>query len=125
MNYFDAIKRRTEELDVLGQAYLNKFDFLPNDQICDRIWAAAKKIFLDKNEDFDSCPWWVAQTIDYCLPYSTIPKNGSIYFSLGFSSVSQDAHLRNLLEIAEGRETMELDFEVLAKKEIVEKYSFV
>lgn len=122
MNYFDAIKKRTEELDLLGQNYLNKFDFLPNDQICERIWTAAKKMFSDKKEDFDSCPWWVAQTMDYCLPYSTIPKNGSIYFSLGFSSVSQDAHLRNLLEIAEGRETTELDFEVLAKKEIVEKY---
>ena len=121
-NYFEAISIRCEELDKLGEEYLSKFEFLDNEEVCNRIWKAANAIFKAKNEDWDAVPEWVASTLDGGIPYAGNSRNGSIYYSLGLSVVSRDAHLRNLLEIAEGRETEELSFAVLAEKEIVNKY---
>lgn len=123
MNYFEAIRTRCEELDKLGQAYLDKFEFLPNDQVLDRIWNKAQALFEAAGEDFDKLPEWAAEAMDGHIPYSSPPRNGSLYCSMGWSVVAQDAHLRNQLEIAEGRETKELDFPVLAEKEIVLKYA--
>lgn len=39
----------------------------------------------------------------------------SLGFALGYSPAAQDARLRNILEIAEGRETVELDFPIVFK----------
>lgn len=124
MNYFDAIVHRCEQLDALGQAYLDKFDFIPSDEMAERIWNAAKVLFDAAGEDWDKIPEWAATCMDGYVPYTPGGRrNGSIYYALGFSIVSRDAHLRNLLEIAEGRTTEELDFPVLAEKEIVDKLS--
>ena len=123
MNYFKAITTRCEELDKLGQAYLDRFEFLPNDQVLDRIWAKAWELFEAAGKDFKKIPEWAASAVDGHIPYSAPPRNGSLYYLMGWSVVAQDAHLRNQLEIAEGRETKELDFPVLAEKEIVLKYS--
>jgi hypothetical protein len=120
MDYFTQVKNRCDELDKLANAYLAKFEFLPNDQVMDRIHAVAFKIFKDANEDWDAVPEWVASCMDGWMPYTGY-SNGSLHFALGFSVASQDAHLRNLMEIAEGRETKELDFPVVAEvPEIIE-----
>jgi hypothetical protein len=69
-------------------------------------------------------PWWVNEVCDGHIPFSSIPSNRSLYFTLGWAITANDACLRNLLEIAEGRETMELTLSTLAEKEVVEQYSF-
>ena len=114
--YFASIAERVAVIDKLANEYLSKFEFIPNDAIMDRIHAAAWKIFKEKNEDFQAVPDWVASTVDGWMPYTGGSRNGSIFFALAFSPVSQDAHLRNLLERAEGRETKELDFPVIAEQ---------
>lgn len=122
MNYFKALTEECEKLDDLGQKYLDKFEFLPNDQIAERIFRVAKRLLQEANDDWNKIPEWAAMCLDYGVPYTQRSKNGSIFYALGFSCVSQDAHLRNLLEIAEGRETKELDFPVVVnKKEFDEK----
>lgn len=120
-NYFESITEACDELDRQGNEYIDRFDFIPNDEICKRIWNAANKIFKDSGEEWNLVPEWVANTMDGWMPYANIPRNGSLFFSLGFSCVSQDAHLRNLLEIAEGRETKWLDFDCLVDKDELHK----
>ena len=119
MNYFEQINKRVEELDALGEEYLAKLDFLPNDVIMDRIHAAAYKIFTGAKEDWKAVPEWVASCMDGWIPYSGGSRNGSLFHALALSVVSRDAHLRNLLEIAEGRETKELEFPVMAEAPII------
>lgn len=119
-NYFQIIAEECSKLDILAQEYLDRFEFLPNDQICDRIYQRARAIFIENNEDFDKVPDWVASIMDGWFPYTSKGKNGSLYYSLGYSVVSQDAHLRNLLERAEGREEKELEFPVAVDKVVVE-----
>ena len=86
-----------------------------------RIWKIAADLFAQHKENWDNLPEWAANVIDNGVPYCSSPKNGSLFYSLGYSVVSRDAHLRNLLEIAEGRETQELNFPVVVDKEIVDK----
>lgn len=122
MNYFDAISHRAAQLDELGQNYLNKFEFLSNDEILTRLWKIANDKFDSIGRDWnkiDSIPEWMGSFLDGRTPYSP-SNNGSLYYSLGYSVISADAHLRNLLERAEGREIKELDFPCLAEKEIVD-----
>lgn len=118
MNYFSAISKRAEELNALGQEYLNKLPFMSNDDVCQRLWDVAWEIDASDQEN----PDWVWSTTEGNIPYGGVPRNGSLYFSLGFAMVANDACLRNLLEVAEGRETEELDLATLAEKEIVESY---
>ena len=113
MTYFEKISAECDKLTQKANKYLSGLEFIPNDQVMNRIYAKAKEIFFEANENWDAVPEWVAQTMDGWMPYSTIPRNGSIGFALGYSPASQDAHLRNLLEIVEGRETKELDFPVV------------
>ena len=124
MNYFAAILFRTNQIDELAQAYLNKFEFMPNDQILDRLWDIANAEFKTKcNEDWNQCdklPEWMQSYLDGWTPYAP-PKPGSLYSTLSYSCVSNDAHLRNLLEQAEGRETNGLEFPVCAEHSIVNK----
>lgn len=122
MNYFAAIAKRVEEIDKLAADYLAKFEFLPNDVIISRIHKVAWVKFRAANEDFDKIPEWAASIVDGWPPFTGYLQ-GSIYDMLGTSVVSVDAHLRNLLERAEGRETKELDFPILAEKAIVERWS--
>lgn len=117
MNYFAAISRRADELNQLGEKYLQKLPFMSNHKICKRLWAIAAKI--DKSTETN--PDWVDSTLDHSIPFASPPRNGSLYFSLGFAITAQDAKLRNLLEVAEGRDS-ELNLAVLAEKDIVESY---
>lgn len=112
---FVDLAERAAELDSLGQAYLDSLPFVSNEEICERVWKRANEVFAAAGEDWEAVPEWVANTMDGYIPYSQIPRNGSLHFSLGFSVVSLEAHLRNLLEIAEGRTSVELDFPVLAE----------
>src|SRR5262245_49887817 len=114
MSYFTDLANASRELDQKAQAYLDQFKFLPNDIIINRIIDAAKDLYERVDGDWDQLPDWAAAVMDGHIPYTDY-KNGSIGFALGFSVVSRDAHLRNLLEIAEGRTSVELDFPVVAE----------
>lgn len=128
-SYFRELAAAADELTAKADAYMAGKEFIPNDQVIDRIWAACLKLFerhggrysgggtlLFDGLDWESLPWWAAQTLDGGMPYASIPRDGSLGFSLGFSPASQDAHLRNIMEIAEGRETEELNFPTRATK---------
>lgn len=121
MNYFEAISFRCSQIDDLASNYLSRLPFLSNEEVLDRLWVKACEIWESNGKEFNQkSPEWVENWMDGWPPYST-PNNGSLYFSLGWSLVSQDAHLRNLLERAEGREKEELNFPILAEKEVVDK----
>src|ERR1035441_3585004 len=126
MNYFAAIAFRTEQLDALAQTYLDKFEFMSNDQILTRLWTFSEKQFKDKcNKDWsliERLPEWAQNFLDGWTPYAP-PSSGSLYSALAYSMVSNDAHLRNLLERTEGRETAELTFPVFAEHSVVNKLS--
>ena len=115
-DYFKMISDRADELTRLANDYLNKFDFLTNDEICQKIYKKAWELFKQADENFNAIPEWVALTVDGWMPYTCRSRNGSLHYTLGFSPASQDAHLRNLLEIAEGRETKELPFPVVCEE---------
>lgn len=128
MSYFEIMKNGVAELDKKANEYLSDKEFISNDEILERLWKYCLELFyanggekdqsgiLDfENLNWENLPWWARSALDGHLPYSSIPENGSLNFSLGFSSASFDAHLRNLFEIAEGRENKELDFPFLFK----------
>lgn len=114
MSYFNEIITNAESLDTLANMYLDKLPFLTVQETAERIEAASYKIFEAAGRDWDAVPWYVAQVVDGCMPFYGIPRNGSLRFALGFSVASQEAHLRNILELVEGRETKELEFPVMA-----------
>lgn len=126
-DYFTELKEGAEQLDALAEVYMEDKEFLPNDAVMDRIWEACLRLFKKHGGyydgghlrfdrlDWDRLPWWAAQTLDGWMPYSSVPRNGSLGFALGYSPASMDAHLRNILEIAEGREHRELDFPITYK----------
>lgn len=117
MNYFEKITSRCNELDKLGQDYLDQFDFIPSDKLAEAIAEKAYEIFKSKNKDWDKIDDLTADILDNGVAFCGVPNNGSLYYAMGYSMVSQDAHLRNLynnyvLGLNEG----ELDFPVLAEK---------
>lgn len=120
MDYFEAITFRREQIDKLAQDYLDKFEFISNPDILEELWKIANDLFEKANKDWGAIPEWAANFLDGWIPYAP-SKNGSLYHALGVSVVSADAHLRNLFERVKGRETKELDFPILAEKEIVNK----
>ncbi len=118
-DYFDAIAARVAELDALGQAYLDRFDFIPSDQMAERIWNKAWEIFKKQfNSDWNAAPEEIANICDCGVPFTPYAerRNGSLFHALAYSVVSRDAHLRNLLERIEGRETKELGFPIMAEQ---------
>jgi hypothetical protein len=116
--YFKAIEIRIAEIDRLAEDYLNKFEFIPNPDIINRLFDIATNLFEKSGKNWNAIPEWAANMLDGWIPYAP-SKNGSLYYALGWSCLSADAHLRNLLERVEGREINELDFPVLAEKEVV------
>ena len=114
-DYFDAIAARVSELNTISQTYLDKFEFIPSDEIADRIWVRAWQIFEVYNKDFDCCPKLAADIIDNGVPFCSPSKRGSLFDLLALSIVSKDAHLRNLLERIEGRTTETLPFPIMAE----------
>jgi hypothetical protein len=123
MNYFDAISFRCQQIDDLAQAYLNQFEFMSNPDILEKLWEVSQAKFKAINNDWARCnelPEWMIDFLDGWTPYAP-SKNGSLYYSLGYSCLSSDAHLRNLFERTMGRETRVLPFPILAEHEVVNK----
>jgi len=114
VDYFDKITEQCDLLNEQGRAYLDRLPFINNEEVCERIFRIARKIFEDGRESRDAIPEWIEVIANGYIPYSAPPKNGSLHYSLGWAIVSQDAHLRNTLERIEGRETTKLNFGVLA-----------
>jgi len=118
MKYFAAISKRADELTVLGQEYLDALPFMSNEDVGQKIWDKAIEIDESDGEN----PEWVDEALDGFIPYYGVPRNGSIYFSLGFSPTAQDALLRNFMEHLLNQ-TEELKFPCLAEKDIVSSYT--
>lgn len=124
MHYFAAIAHEVKRIDELANEYLAKFtDELSCADMADRIHAIAWDKFEKAGRSFDAVDEDVALVIDDGVPFCGPQRLGSLYNSLGFSLASQEAHLRNLLERMEGRETKELDFPVIADKKNVNRLS--
>lgn len=123
-DYFKQLVAGAETLDAKADAYMASKPFLPNDEVIDRIWAVCLRLFKEHGGRYegdtmvfadlawDDLPWWAAQSLDGWMPFVGESKNGSLAYALGHSAASRDAHLRNIMEIAEGRETEELTFPV-------------
>lgn len=110
-DYLQQLMDGADELSAKGEAYLRNLPFLPNNEVAERIFKRAWEIFKASGEDFDAVPDWVASSVDGTVPYASESRNGSLAYLMGYSPEARDARLRNLLEIAEGRETQELDFD--------------
>jgi len=119
MNYFAAISKRADELTARAQAYLDGLPFMPNDNVMGRLWEIAQAIDTADGEN----PDWVDSTLDGWIPFSGVPRDGSLFFALGYSPTAQDARLRNLLEVAERRENVTLELATVAEQEIVDTYA--
>lgn len=132
MNYFQAISKRCNELTEKANTYLEMFDDgLSNDEMIQKIFD--KSVILmneakERGEDFwETLPDWATSSLDYAVPFSNIPINGSLYFSLGFSIAAFEANLRILYEYVmddskDGNEELEF-FVALSEKDIVDSYT--
>lgn len=119
MNYFSKISEGCDKLTEIGQTYLDSLPFIPSGEAAERIWNKARSIFDslggdEKAWEDENLPQWVADTMDWAVPYTQIPRNGSLHYSLGWSVVAQEANLRALLEYVEGREPEQRKFQMLA-----------
>ena len=94
MNYFEAISHRADELNVEGQSYLDRLPFMDNEAVCERLYELAVEIDEQPGEN----PDWVDSTLDGHIPFGSVPRNGSLFFTMGFAVSANDARLRNLLE---------------------------
>lgn len=115
MSYFADLEKQVSILDHLATAYLNQFEFMATDDMCDRIHQLCWKIFEEHGEEFGVVPEIyrdeLESVVDGTMPYITYAlKPGSLKKSLALSMASVDAHLRNLLERLEGRTQNKLAF---------------
>jgi len=117
MSYFKQISENCETLSDIADNYLKSLPYIDNDSCIKRIWDWACSqmesdgtgyfIFNGKND-------FAEQIVDSGVPYSEIPTNGSLRYSLGWSVTAQEANLRSLLEFVEGRQSEWTLFECLA-----------
>ena len=113
-SYFKELARIAKELDRLGLEYLAGLPEMDDDEVAERLWNTIHSRYKDPI-DWDNLPaWWYGEVLDYHVPYYGSPVRGSLGHSLGMSLVSRSAHLRNLLEQTEGRESESLSFPVCA-----------
>lgn len=121
---FQKLTDRCDALTEIAQAYLDTLPFIPSDECCERIWkwawdnvAKDEQGHVDWPEDgWDdtdprSLPY---EILDGGIPFSNVPRNGSLQYALGWSIVAQDANLRSLLEFVEGRQSEWIRFKCLA-----------
>lgn len=120
MSYFADLVSECEVLDMLAQKYLDQFEFMSTDDMCERIYSKCWEIFKDHDEEFGVVSEIyrdeLENVVDGYMPYLAYAlKPGSIKKSLGLSLISVDAHLRNLLERLEGRTEKRLEFGIEVK----------
>lgn len=109
--YFSELARCAKELDVLAETYLARLPEITDDDVAERLWSIAHTTFPDPEAiGWENLPAWAESILDYHMPFYGPTRDGSLGHSLGSSLRSREAHLRNLLEIAEGRETEYLTF---------------
>lgn len=120
MSYFKRISDECTKLSETAQKYLDKLEFIDSELCCRKIWDWACSqmdedergyfVFNGKNE-------LAEYIVDSGIPFSEMPSNGSLHYSLGWSIVAQDANLRSLLEFVEGRQKEWVKFECLVDLE--------
>ncbi len=118
LDYSEAIKRRADYLNTLGAAYLARLPFLDNQTVLERLWESTNL----REERGDALQDWEESFLDGWIPYAP-SSNGSLYYSLRRAEISCDAHLRNLLEVSEGRERDYLPFAAVAEKDVVREWA--
>ncbi len=124
MNYFEALNKEVEKLDALSNSYMNGKTFIPSDEMAGRVYVRAEQLFDEAKGDWDKLPWWASEALDGWVPFTPVDRPGSLFRTLSLSVAARDARLRNLLEIAEGRETQELDFPVRVIQEVFDEEFF-
>jgi hypothetical protein len=117
MSYFNLIVEECNKLNLKAQTYLDSLPFIDNDTLINKIWSWAWEQ-MDKDQNgyviFNGKNSLAEEIIDEGVPYTKIPNNSSIHYSLGWAIVAQDANLRSLYEFIEGRQTEQLTFKMLA-----------
>jgi hypothetical protein len=120
MNLFSKISEDCNQLTEVAQRYLDTLPFISNDDCIERIWVWACNQ-MDKDEKgyfvFNGKNGLAEDIVDSGVPFSVLPKNGSLVYSLGWSVTAQDANLRSLLEFVEGRQTEWVKFKCLVDLE--------
>jgi len=118
MDYFRELTRRCDELGETAEAYLAELPDLGLSccEMAQRIWLIAQERLAAAPEGTDH-PWWVESISEGHMPFVGTPDRASLAVHMGFSIEAQEAHLRNLLEIAEGRAALDssLAFPIIAK----------
>jgi hypothetical protein len=122
-NCFSYLKHFVAEMDKAAQEYLDQFEFVPSDKIADAIWKLVQDAFTAVDDDWDKVPDWAADLMDCGVPYCGPSRDGSLWYSLGLSVVSQDAHLRNLWENIKNDTNNILPFPVVVPKDIEDHHS--
>lgn len=114
MNYFTELTERCSLLDERGREYLDTLPFMSNQDVVKAIWNFLNEKHLPDNKEYKDLDWnklneLEAQIYDSGVPFSSIPKNGSLKFSMGFSVVAWEAKLRNVYEhLVNGAQILDL-----------------
>ena len=115
MNYFVQLSKENGRISLLAEQFLSDYEFVPNDILATEIHIKAWAIFKEHGENWETIPEWVADVVDWAVPYTTPSNNGSIGYLLGYSSASNDAHLRAYYENVINGSDIDLDFPVVAE----------
>ena len=100
---FTELKERCDVLNAIAQEYLDGLPFIDNETLAKSIWAKVWDT-LPKHPCGD-CDWerWdempeLFEIADCGVPYTQLPKNGSLHYAIGFAITAQEANLRALYE---------------------------
>lgn len=116
---FSYLEKFVEEIDAAANEYLDQFEFVPSDEIANDIWRLAWDTFKAHGEDWGKAPSWACEIIDCGVPYcGDGHRDGSLWYALGLSLASQDAHLRCLWENLKNGTDHVLPFPVVVPKNI-------
>lgn len=124
-NYFKELTLRNERLSEECRKHI---DALPElsmsiDEMAQEIaswcWSEFKKVDEDWDK-IDEYPWWVGQTVDHGVPCSSVPHNGSLACTMGYSVESAELHVRAMLEYCRGNKEIQslMDYPLVAKVEL-------
>jgi len=119
---FSYLEKFVEEIDKAAEKFLSQFEFVPSDDMAQDIWSRAIALYKNNDESFDNLPDWACDVLDCGVPYCGT-NNGSLWYALGYSVISQDAHLRCFWENIKNDTNYILPFPVVVPMNIAEQQS--
>lgn len=120
-NCFSYLPKLSNELTIYGNEYLERFnDGKSNADLIEDVWQVVSK-FTDVEIESHPERDLIDEILDGWMPYTQIPRNGSLWFSLGFSVVAMEANLRMMREYFIGSEPiLGMDLPICVPKELGE-----